>query len=152
MTLLFQVHAQFACLFKDYGAIADDMPIFLAGLLKELDAPNLVPDDDTLTMAFKPILDYIKKKAITRNLLTFSQCWFDLLSTFASFEPLAKLIIKHSSLEGTNGRAYSQTLLGVLLSYSCLPDETQEQFFFFDKPLEQVRTDFFSVVEIFLLF
>ncbi|XP_043272469.1 ubiquitin conjugation factor E4 A [Venturia canescens] len=137
-----EVHSQFACLFKDFGAISNDMPDFMTGILAELDAPNLKPDDDTLISAFSPILDYIKKEAETRNLLTFSQCWFDLLLTFASFEPLAKLIISHSSPEGTNGRVYSQTLLGVLFSYSCLPDDPQAQFIFFDKPLEQVKSAF----------
>lgn len=137
---IIQIHQQFVALFVDDIASKLELSSFVKGIVEELIAANDAKDiEDTITIAFAPILDIIYKEVSQCNLFTFRQQWFTLLHTFSTIEPLAKLIISHSTPKNNQGRAYADTLLGAFFGISCLPRTTEVPYDLFDKPLQQVN-------------
>ncbi|XP_032664874.1 ubiquitin conjugation factor E4 A [Odontomachus brunneus] len=135
-----EVHNQFVSLFMD-DVSKTELSSFISGIIEELIAANEESNiDDVVAVSFSPVLDIIHKDAAESNLFTFRHQWFALLHTFSTIEPLAKLIICHSTPKNNQGRAYSDTLLGALFNISCLPKTTQAPYDLFDKPLEQSHT------------
>lgn len=118
-----------------------ELSSFVSGIIEELIVANEDSDiDDIVTVSFSPVLDIIHKDTAQSNLFTFRHQWFVLLHMFSAIEPLAKLMIHHSTPKNNQGRAYSDTLLGALFSISCLPKTAQAPYDLFDKPLQQVST------------
>lgn len=111
---------------------------FINGIVLELQTENEKNAIDAIAVSFNPILDIIYKEAAQSNLVLFRQYWFTILNLFSSIEPLAKLLINHSTPKSNQGRAYADTLLGALFSLSCLPKTIEEPFYFFEKPLQLV--------------
>lgn len=118
---------------------------FTNDIVTELQAENEKNASDAIVASFTPILDIIFKEAAQSNLVFFRQYWFTILNLFSAIEPLAKLVIKHSTPKSNQGRAYADTLLGSLLSLSCLPKTIGEPFYFFDKPLQQVGNMYMNI-------
>lgn len=110
---------------------------FVNGIVCELLNENEEDAMDIIAMSFSPILDIIYKEAAQSNLVLYRQYWFNVLNLFSSIEPLAKLLIDHSTPKSNQGRAYADTLLGAIFSLSCLPKTIEEPFYFFEKPLQQ---------------
>ncbi|XP_066587978.1 ubiquitin conjugation factor E4 A [Prorops nasuta] len=110
---------------------------FINGIITEIKATNEDSNDDVISVSFNPILDIIYKEAEGSTLLFLNQNWFSCLLLFSTIEPLAKLIIYHSTPKVVQGKAYGETLLGVLLRISCLPKTAIGPFEFFDKPHQQ---------------
>ncbi|XP_015600659.1 ubiquitin conjugation factor E4 A [Cephus cinctus] len=131
------IHGQYVALFMDSHSINQDLSSFTCGIISQLSLENNDSSETVIRAVFSPILDIIHKEAAKSNLLIFRQYWFTLLQTFALSEPLAKLIINHSTPKSGQGRAYADTLLGALFSLSCLPKTIEAPFDFFDKPLQQ---------------
>lgn len=140
-----QVHSQFVTLFMDDVTPKSELSSFVNGIVEELIAANRESDvEDIITRSFSPVLDIVHKEAAQSNLFTFRQQWFTLLNTFSAIDPLAKLIIRHSTPKNNQGCAYSDTLLGALFSISCLPKTAKDPYDLFEKPLQQVRRFFLS--------
>ncbi|KAG5320999.1 UBE4A factor, partial [Pseudoatta argentina] len=136
-----EVHSQFIALFTNDATCKSELLLFVNGIVEELIAANRKSDvEDIITKSFSPILDIIHKEAAQSNLFTFRQQWFALLNTFSTIDPLAKLIIHHSTPKNNQGCAYSDTLLGALFSISCLPKTPKDPYDLFDKPLQQSNT------------
>ena len=93
---------------------------------------------DVIDKSFSPVLDVIHVQAAKSNRLIFQPHWFDILQSFATSEPLAQLIVIHSTPKDDSGRSYADTLLGALFNLSCLPKTYDAPYEFFDKPLQQV--------------
>lgn len=121
--------------------MGSELSSFVAGIVENLHLENVGTEQEVVNASFSPILDVIHKEAASSNLLVFKQYWFCILQTFASLEPLGKLIISHSSVKNQIGKAYAETLLGSLLSLSCLPKTPDAPYVFFDKPFQQVKND-----------
>lgn len=137
--LFIQVHSQFVDLFMDDVTPKSELPSFVNGIVEELFAANKASDvEDVIAWSFAHVLDIIHKETAQSNLFTFRQQWFTLLHTFSTIEPLAKLMILHSTPKNNQGCAYSDTLLGALFSISCLPKTAKDPYDLFDKPLRQV--------------
>ncbi|TGZ32812.1 Ubiquitin conjugation factor E4 A [Temnothorax longispinosus] len=118
-----------------------ELSSFVSGIVEELIAVNRESDvEDVVTKSFSPVLDIIHKEAVQSNLFTFCKQWFALLNTFSTIDPLAKLIICHSTPKNNQGCGYSETLLGAFFSISCLPKTSKDPYDLFDKPLRQPNT------------
>ncbi|XP_011696774.1 PREDICTED: ubiquitin conjugation factor E4 A [Wasmannia auropunctata] len=136
-----EVHNQFVALFMDDVTSKSELSSFVSGIVEELIAVNGESDvEDVIARSFSPVLDIVHKEAVQSNLFTFRQQWFALLNTFSTIEPLAKLIIRHSTPKNNQGCTYSDTLLGAFFSISCLPKTAKDPYDFFDKPLLQPNT------------
>ncbi|XP_034174785.1 ubiquitination factor E4A isoform X1 [Osmia lignaria lignaria] len=135
-----EIHNQFIALCMDETRPKLELMSFTNGIVSELQAENEKNASDAIVASFTPILDIIFKEAAQSNLVFFRQYWFTILNLFSAIEPLAKLVIEHSTPKSNQGRAYADTLLGSLLSLSCLPKAIGEPFYFFDKPLQQSST------------
>merc|ERR1719270_3012929 len=70
-----------------------------------------------------PILDRIKKTLTETSMIIFSSSTVHPLQYFLSSPILARVFILHSHPKSTatSGKAYEDTLFGVLLGKSCLP-------------------------------
>lgn len=123
----------------DGGVVGADLTSFVSDIVGELSSEDVEESRTLIGAAFTPILDNIHQEVAQSNLLVFRQYWFGLIQTFASIESLATLLISHSAPKSTQGRSYSDTLLGALLCLSCLPKTLEAPFDFFDKPLQQVN-------------
>lgn len=69
------------------------------------------------------------------SLLGFQQHWFNIIQVFSNVDPLAKLVLRVSTPTSEDGSAYADTLLGALLSLSCLPKKHGAPYDYFDRPL-----------------
>ncbi|XP_058800280.1 ubiquitin conjugation factor E4 A [Phymastichus coffea] len=132
-----EIHAQFLTLFINGGIVGTELSSFMGGIVEHICAENKGSESETINSAFSPLLDIIHKETTNGNLLVCKQYWFGILQIFASLEPLAKLIIAHSTVRNNIGKAYADTLLGSLLSLSSLPKTPSAPFDFFDKPFQQ---------------
>ncbi|XP_076245661.1 ubiquitination factor E4A [Calliopsis andreniformis] len=135
-----EIHNQFITLCMEEGRLKPELVSFTNGIVNELQAKNEENADDVIAASFTPILYVIHVQAAQSNLLFFRQYWFTILTLFASIEPLAKLLIQYSTPKNNEGRAFADTLLGAILSLSCLPKTLEEPYYFFEKPLEQSNT------------
>ncbi|XP_012224717.1 ubiquitin conjugation factor E4 A isoform X2 [Linepithema humile] len=136
-----EVHSQFVDLFMDDVTPKSELSSFVNGIIEELFAANKASDvEDVIAWSFAQVLDIIHKEIAQSNLFTFRQQWFTLLHIFSTIEPLAKLMILHSTPKNNQGCAYSDTLLGSLFSISCLPKTAKDPYDLFDKPLRQPNT------------
>lgn len=136
-----EIYNQFIALCMDETGPKSEFILFVNGIVSELQNENGKNAIDAITVSFKPILDIIYKEAAQSNLVLFRQYWFTILNLFSSIEPLAKLVIDHSTPKSNQGRAYADTLLGALFSLSCLPKTIEEPFYFFEKPLQQTSVE-----------
>ncbi|XP_057320961.1 ubiquitin conjugation factor E4 A [Microplitis mediator] len=145
-----EIHTQYIRLFMD-----DSILTQVEKFTQELSVIIMIdyPEDyqNIFTSSFKPILEIINNQVVSSNLIVFRNYWFNVLQTFSNIEPLAEMFISYctpitlslssssSSLTNNNqGSAYGNTLLGNLLSLSCLPKTFSGSFDFFnDKPLIQ---------------
>lgn len=116
-----------------------ELSSFVSGVMEQLITSNEDSDiENVIAATFAPVLDIVHQEAAQSNLFTFHHQWFALLHAFSTVEPLAKLIIRHSTPKNNQGRAYADTLLGALFSISSLPKTADAQYDLFDKPLQQV--------------
>ncbi|KAL6256533.1 hypothetical protein P5V15_012646 [Pogonomyrmex californicus] len=130
-----QIHGQFIALFMDDTISQLELPSFINDVVEELIATNTECDtEDIIAKSFSPILDIIQKEAAQSNLFNFRKQWFELLNVFATIDPLAKLLILHSTPKKSHGFAYSDTLLGAFFNLSCLPKTPNDPYNLFDKP------------------
>lgn len=136
-----EIYNQFITLCMDETGPKSEFILFVNGIVSEIQNDNEDNDMDAITVSFNPILDIIYKEAAQSNLVLFRQYWFTILNLFSSIEPLAKLVINHSTPKSNQGRAYADTLLGALFSLSCLPKTIEEPFYFFEKPLQQTSVE-----------
>ncbi|XP_011494935.1 PREDICTED: ubiquitin conjugation factor E4 A [Ceratosolen solmsi marchali] len=132
-----EVYIQFISLFKDGGNTCSDLISFINDVIKYLCLENKGSETEIINITFSSILNIIHKEVDNSDLLQFKQYWFSILQIFAIIEPLAKLIITHSSIKSRNGKAYADTLLGSLLNLSCLPKTINGPYYFYNKPFEQ---------------
>ncbi|CAK9829483.1 Ubiquitin conjugation factor E4 A [Anthophora retusa] len=132
-----EIHNQFIALCTDKTEPKPELVSFTNGIMTELQMKNEKNATDTIVASFSPILDIIYKEAAQSNRVCFRQYWFTTLHLFCSIEPLAKLVIDHSTPKSTQGRAYEDTLLGALFSLHCLPKTIEDRFHFFKQPLHQ---------------
>ncbi|XP_076302287.1 ubiquitin conjugation factor E4 A-like, partial [Lasioglossum baleicum] len=132
-----EIHNQLIALCMDETEPKPELILFIDGIVLKLQTENEKNATDAIAVSFIPILDIVHKEAAQSNLVLFRQYWFTILNIFSSIEPLAKLIIDHSTPKSSQGRAYADTLLGALFSLSCLPKSGEEPFYFFQKPLQQ---------------
>ena len=135
-----EIHNQFITLCMEATGPKLELISFTDGIVNELQVENEEDTVNIIAASFSPILDIIHKEAAQSNLLSFRQYWFTILILFSSIEPLAKLVIHHSTPKSNEGRAYADTLLGALLSTSCLPKTAEDRFNFFENPLEMSNT------------
>ncbi|XP_016912491.1 ubiquitin conjugation factor E4 A isoform X2 [Apis cerana] len=131
-----KIHNQFIALCMNGTELKSEFLSFINGIILELQTENEKNATDAIAVSFNPILDIIYKEAAQSNLVLFRQYWFTILNLFSSIEPLAKLLINHSTPKSNQGRAYADTLLGALFNLSCLPKTIEEPFYFFEKPLQ----------------
>ncbi|XP_068981426.1 ubiquitin conjugation factor E4 A [Bombus flavifrons] len=136
-----EIYNQFIALCMDETGPKSEFILFVTGIVSELQNENGKNAIDAITVSFNPILDIIYKEAAQSNLVLFRQYWFTILNLFSSIEPLAKLVIDHSTPKSNQGRAYADTLLGALFSLSCLPKTIEDPFYFFEKPLQQTSVE-----------
>lgn len=132
-----EVHNQFITLFVDEFISKQELSSFVGGIVKELKAANGENVEDAIAKSFAPALDILYKKVAQSNLFNFHQECFTLLYTFSTIEPLAKLLIHHSTPKNDQGIAYAETLIGAFFNMSCLPKSAQDQYDLFDKPLQE---------------
>ncbi|KAK1118533.1 hypothetical protein K0M31_014842 [Melipona bicolor] len=132
-----ETHKQFITLCIDETEPKLEFILFVNGIVSELQNENEKNATDAIATSFNPILDIIYKEAAQSNLVLFRQYWFTILNLFSSIEPLAKLVIDHSTPRNDQGKAYADTLLGALFNLSCFPKTIEEPFYFFEKPLQQ---------------
>ncbi|XP_033354839.1 ubiquitin conjugation factor E4 A [Bombus vosnesenskii] len=136
-----EIYNQFVALCMDETGLKSEFILFVNGIVSEMQDENGENTMIAITVSFNPILDIIYKEAAQSNLLLFRQYWFTILNLFSSIEPLAKLVIDHSTPKSNQGRAYADTLLGALFSLNCLPKTVEEPFYFFEKPLHQTSIE-----------
>ncbi|XP_017794147.1 PREDICTED: ubiquitin conjugation factor E4 A [Habropoda laboriosa] len=132
-----EIHNQFVELCTDTSEPKPELVSFTYGIITELQAENEKNATDAIATSFRPILDIIYKEAAQCDTINFRQYWFTILHLFSSIEPLAKLVIDHSTPKSKQGRAYEDTLLGALFSLNCLSKTRTERFYYFDRPLQQ---------------
>lgn len=140
-----ELHSQILQLVSDNSISKTDLYKFFDGLVQQF-----VLDDgeisavDTLRLAFTSTLDTIHRDLARSNLFTFNRSYLSLLHIFSSNSQLGSVLIVHSTPKDSHlGLTYADTLLGSILSLSCLPKVQDGPYEFFQKPLLQVV----SVVE-----
>lgn len=136
-----EIHKQYLELFLDTIETTNSIVKFTEGIIKKIQSDNkeINDQDELIKTTFSPILKIIKNEASSSNLLVFPRYRLIVLQTFSNIEPLGKLLINQSSpdLSQKNGSLYSDTILGALLSLSCLPKSVGSPYDFFDKLLSQ---------------
>jgi ubiquitin conjugation factor E4 A len=117
-----QLHSQILKLVCDDIILEADLDVFFDGLLQQF-----VLDDgedgavDKLRVAFSSSLDTIHRDIAQSNLFTFNHSYFRLLHIFSSRSQLGLVLIAHSTPKDSRvGSSYADTLLGSILSLSCL--------------------------------
>ncbi|XP_076649891.1 ubiquitination factor E4A isoform X2 [Halictus rubicundus] len=138
-----EIHSQFLAMCKLEGELHWSLGIltsFVDGIVSKLQTENKEQATDIIAASFSPILDIMHKEVAQAILGSFSQSWFTILNVFSSIEPLAKLLIRHSTPQSTQGRAYADTLFGALLSLSCLPKTKDEPYYLFEKSFQQTSS------------
>lgn len=131
------LHSQILQLVSDSSISETDLDQFFDGLVQQF-----VLDDgeisavDTLRLAFTPTLDNIHRDFARSNLFTFNRPYLRLLHIFSTKSQLGSVLIDHSTPEDSYiGVTYADTLLGSILSLSCLPKMEDGPYEFFQKPL-----------------
>jgi ubiquitin conjugation factor E4 A len=131
------LHSQILRLASDNSILETDLDKFLDGLVQQF-----VLDDgeigavETLRLAFFSTLDDIHRDFARSNLFTFNRPYLNLLHIFSSKSQLGSVLIIHSTPKDSSlGLAYADTLLGSILSLSCLPKIQDGPYEFFQKPL-----------------
>lgn len=81
---------------------------------------------------FEPILRTIQKEAFNSDVLTFKGHWFLPLQIFSKNIHLGKFLIKYTFPAMNMGKAYEHTVLGTLLSISCLRKNANDSYDMFD--------------------
>lgn len=134
-----QLHSQILQLVSDNSILEADLDIFFDGLVQQF-----VLDDgednavDTLLVAFSSTLDTIHRDLVKSTLFTFNRSYFSLLHIFSSKSLLGSVLLVHSKPKDSHvGLSYADTLLGSILSLSCLPKTHDGPYEFFEKPLLQ---------------
>ncbi|KAI0207125.1 Ubiquitin conjugation factor E4 A [Lamellibrachia satsuma] len=126
------IPAQFMPIFTDSPDIATD---FFRQVAEAVDREK---EEETLFDCFRPILDSLKAsvkedRSLSRSSSVF-QC-LDIVLFFAQHNLLAEVLVKYNELPaGSPGRAYEGTLLGAVLSVSCVPQSEAGPYEFFDQP------------------
>jgi ubiquitin conjugation factor E4 A len=131
-----QLHSQILQLVCDDSILEADLDVFFDGLVQQF-----VLDDgedgavDKLRVAFSSSLDTIHKDIAQSKLFTFNHSYFSLLHIFSSRSQLGSVLIAHSTPKVSRvGLSYADTLLGSILSLSCLPKKHDGHYDFFGKP------------------
>ncbi|XP_023710863.1 ubiquitin conjugation factor E4 A isoform X2 [Cryptotermes secundus] len=137
-----ELHSQILQLVSDNSISKTDLCKFFDGLVKQF-----VLDDgevsavDTLCLAFTSTLDTIHSDLTRSNLFTFNRSYLSLLHIFSSNSQLGSVLIVHSTPKDSHlGLTYADTLLGSILSLSCLPKVQDGPYEFFEKPSLQVAS------------
>lgn len=137
-----ELHTQILRLVSDDSISKADLDVFFDGLVQQF-----VLDDGemnavgALLLAFSPLLDVIHKDFAQSNLFTFNCTYFSLLHLFACRSQLGSVLLLHSTPKDSNlGWSYASTLLGSILSLSCLPKTPDGPYEFFEKALLQAAS------------
>ncbi|KAI0241400.1 Ubiquitin conjugation factor E4 A, partial [Lamellibrachia satsuma] len=129
---------QFMSIFTDSPDVATD---FFHQVAEAIDGEK----EKTLFDCFQPILDSLKAsveedRSLSRSSGVF-QC-LDVVLFFAQHNLLAKVLIKYNEPPaGSPGRAYEDTLLGAVLSISCVPQSEAGPYEFFDQPSQSLKQE-----------
>lgn len=137
-----ELHMQIVRLVSDDSISKADLDVFFDGLVQQV-----VLDDGevnavgTLLLAFSPLLDVIHKDFAQSNLFAYNRTYFSLLHLFACRSQLGSVLILHSTPKDSRlGWSYANTLLGSILSLSCLPKTPDGLYEFFEKALLQATS------------
>lgn len=137
-----ELHSQILQLVSDNSISKTDLHKFFDGLVQ-----HFVLDDgeigavDTLCLAFTSTLDTVHRDLARSNLFTFNRSYLSLLHIFSSNSQLGSVLIVHSTPKDSHlGLTYADTLLGSILSLSCLPKIQDGPYEFFQKPSLQVAS------------
>lgn len=130
-----QLNSQILKLVSDNSISESDLDAFFDGLVQQFvldDGENSAVD--TLLVAFSSTLDTVHRDVAQSNLFTFNHSYFRLLHIFSSKSHLGSVLIVHSSPRDSHiGLTYANTLLGAILSLSCLPKTHDGPYEFFEK-------------------
>ena len=115
--------------------------LFTSGVIAQLIKCHQEDEENkerVISKSFMPMLMIIQLEATESDRLIFQEYWFSNLQIFATLEPLAGLLIGHSTPNYNVDQSYTDTLLGALLNLSCLPKSPDAPFEFFEEPLREV--------------
>lgn len=139
------LHNQFIDIFFDnYQTVLGDnctvMLDFFTRLAVEVDKHK---EDGSVKESFWPILDTIQEHLKDLNLMHVALFkYLDLLMFFSRTEPLALAFIEHSSPpDWTVAKSYEKTLIGCILSFSCIPASDIGPYDFFNNPSSSPRSE-----------
>lgn len=133
------IPAQFTSIFTDSPEIATD---FFSKVAVAIDGER---EEGTVLECFRPIFDSLKVSvnddlSLSRSSNVF-QC-LDILLFFAQHSLLAEALIRYNEPAArSTGRAYEATLLGAILSISCVPKVETGPYEFFDQPSRYSKQD-----------
>lgn len=140
------LHSQFIDIFFDnYETVLGDncavMLDFFIRLAVEVDKHK---EDGSVKESFWPILDlvqeHLQKECNLMHVSLFK--YLDLLVFFSKTEPLALTFIDHSSpRDSTNAKSYEKTLIGCILSFSCIPASDVGPYEFFNDASSSPRAE-----------
>lgn len=136
------IHKQYLELFCDPIEISNNLIKFTENIIKQIQYDyQTTPDEQykQIKKLFTPIFLIIQHEASTSNLLLFSRYRLTALQIFTGINELGILLMDLCTPnESTKiGSAYSNTILGSILSLSCLPKSIGSPYDFFDKILTQ---------------
>ncbi|KAK3090701.1 hypothetical protein FSP39_013864, partial [Pinctada imbricata] len=144
------LHTQMVTLLEDEGSF------LLAGMedMKDIFFDKLVSqileneDDGPLSQVFSPVLAVMATKLQTElSLLNPAVIRvIDLLSFFTRKAPLAEVFLDYSTpKDWNNGKSFEQTLMGSMLSLSCIPRNEMGPYEFFENPSSRTKQDIDAV-------
>ncbi|XP_049779135.1 ubiquitin conjugation factor E4 A isoform X2 [Schistocerca cancellata] len=131
-----ELHLQIINLFRDTSAPPEDFINFFTGISEQFVRDESEPIN-VLLEAFAPTLDFIQNDVAQSNIITFNRCYLHILQTFSVSPELGAVLLLHSTpKETSHGRLYADTLIGSILSLSCLPKTPNGPYEFFQDPLQ----------------
>lgn len=132
-------HQQFIELFSDhssYGDLHETIVEFFNLVVTSVREVHQSEGEPSVEDTFFPVLDEIRAQAHTWSLIDSRVArGFGILHFFSQNPFLAEVLLKHiTPSEVGLGRAYEQTLLGSILSISCLPRTEFGPYEYFEQP------------------
>ncbi|XP_034950370.1 ubiquitin conjugation factor E4 A [Chelonus insularis] len=128
-----KIYEQFMELFANEQNIAQLLQ-FSGELIKSIIKEYPEDANKYIEFVFLPVLMNLNVQILNNDSLIFPQRYYDILLFIVNIEPLAKLLLRDCTPVHKQGSAYATTILGIMLSTSCLPRILGEPFPFFNKP------------------
>ncbi|CAI9739965.1 ubiquitin conjugation factor E4 A-like [Octopus vulgaris] len=135
--------------FSNYKTVlGDNCMVMLDFFTRLANEVHKFTEDGSVKEAFQPILDVIYQHMTNElNLMHVALFeYLDLLTFFHRSEPLALAFLEHSTPQASTGQAsspksYEKTLLGCILSFSCIPVSDSGPYEFFNNPSAGTKTE-----------